>query len=158
MPVKRINNLVFTVIGGCLAWGICFGADSYELVSETEYARSVEADTGDDELIDRAPDPMAPSIEVKRPGEGSDYRAPIDIEVEFVPKGGANIDLDSLKITYGALGINVTERVTENARVTPEGILSEGAALPAGSHKLTIYISDSDGREGKRRFKFRIIE
>ena len=158
MNSKNFSGICVLLVGLVIPQWEIVAADSYELVSVEEYERSVEADTGDDDFFDRAPDPLAPKIDVKRPGEGSEYTAPVDIEIAFVAAAGSSIDLDTLKITYGALGINVTERVTENAEVTANGILSEGASLPKGRHKLTIFISDSDGREGKRRFKFRIIE
>ena len=137
-------------------------SDSYVLVSQDEYTRSLEIgdleDSEVDEFIERAADPLAPAISVKKPGEGSEYQAPVDIEVAFLPSDGATIVLDSLKITYGSLGINVTDRVTKNAKVTRDGIWSKGARLPTGKHKLTISIADDQGRIGKRKFRFRIVE
>lgn len=132
-------------------------SDSYVLVTEEDFARSLAA--GDaDEFIERAADPLGPEIEIVRPGEGNEFQAPVDIHITFVPTPGAEIDLDTLEIKYGAFGINVTDRVTENAEVTPEGIRSEGAMLPAGKHKLTVYVGDNMGRVGKRRFSFRITK
>lgn len=131
--------------------------DTYELISSDEYARTLDT-SDDDELFERAGDPLGPEIEIRQPGEGEEFNAPVDIDIAFVPADGASIDLDSLKITYGSLGINVTDRVLENAEVSPDGIVSNGAMLPAGKHKLTVYISDNHGRTGKRRFRFRIKE
>ena len=130
-------------------------ADGYVLVSQEDVSRSLAAE-GAEELVERAADPLGPDIEILRPGEGDEFEAPVDIYITFVPTPGAEIDLDTLEIKYGALGINVTDRVTENAEVTPGGIRSEGAMLPAGKHKLTVYIGDNQGRMGKRRFAFRI--
>jgi hypothetical protein len=132
--------------------------EGYDLIDAAEFSRSMAAPDDDEEFFSRDVDPLAPEIQVKRPGEGSDYEAPIDIELTFLSAADATIDLDSLKITYGSLGINVTERVTDHATVTASGILSKGAKLPAGRHKLTVSISDDQGRVGKRRFKFRIVD
>ena len=133
-------------------------AETYMLVSPEEYTHSIESDAEDEEFFERAADPLAPKIEMTKPGDQSDIQAPIDIEVVFLPEDGATIDLETLKITYGAFRVNVTERVTENASVTKGGIVSEGAELPAGKHKLTISIDDSLGRRGKSTFKFRVIQ
>ena len=130
-------------------------SDTYVLVSGDEYQRSLQV-SEDEELYERAGDPLGPSIEVRQPGEGKEFTAPVDIDIAFVASEGSTIDLDSLKITYGSLGINVTDRVLENATVSAEGIISDGAMLPSGKHKLTVYISDNHGRTGKRRFRFRI--
>lgn len=132
-------------------------ADGYMLVSEEDVARSIAAE-GINELAERAADPLGPKIDVLRPGDGNKFVAPVDIHITFAPTEGAEIDLDTLEIKYGALGLNVTDRVTENAEVTEKGIRSEGAMLPAGKHKLTVYIGDNLGRVGKRRFTFRITD
>jgi hypothetical protein len=139
---------------------VCSGtlADSaYVLVSVDDFARSLAAE-GVDELVERGADPLGPDIGVLRPGDGDEFMAPIDIHITFEPTVGAKIDLSTLKITYGFLGVDVTDRVTENAEVNEQGILSEGAMLPAGKHKLTVFVSDNLGRMGKRRFSFRITE
>lgn len=153
MKTRRLIPTLFAMLAG-FAWSAAY-SDTYELVSADDFARSLAAE-GSEELTERAADPLGPDIEVLRPGDGNEFEAPVDIHITFVPTEGAEIDLDTLTIKYGALGINVTDRVTENAEVTPAGIRSEGAMLPAGKHKLTVYIGDNLGRLGKRRFTFRI--
>lgn len=132
-------------------------ADGYVLVSEDEVARSIAAE-GIAELAERAADPLGPRIDVLRPGDGDEFVSPVDIHITFVATEGAEIDLDTLAIKYGRLGLNVTDRVIENAEVTEGGIRSEGAMLPTGKHKLTVYIEDNLGRVGKRRFTFTITD
>ena len=132
-------------------------AEDYVLVSEEEVARSIAAE-GINELAERAADPLGPRIDVLRPGDGNDFISPVDIHITFVPTEGAEIDLDTLEIKYGALGLNVTNRVIKHAEVTERGIRSEGAMLPTGKHKLTVYIGDNIGRISKRRFTFTITK
>ena len=159
MTISHKPMRLLTVAIICL-WANAHGDDAYILVSDDEYFNSVEAvaDVVEDGIFERPVDPLAPRITVHSPGEGSKYRAPIDIDLQFVPNEGATIDLKTLRITYGLLGINVTKRVTEHAKVTPNGILSKGAKLPTGKHKLTIAIADNQGRIGKRKLKFQIIK
>jgi hypothetical protein len=153
--IRRVVALALVTVFA-VSWAVA--EEGYDLIDAAEFSRSLAAPDDDEEFFSRDVDPLAPEIQVKKPGEGSDYEAPIDIELSFLSVAGAEIDLDSLKITYGSLGINVTERVTEHATVTTTGILSKGAKLPAGRHKLTVSIADDQGRVGKRRFKFRIVE
>lgn len=145
--------VILTLVMSCSATF----ADGYVLVTEEEVARSIAAG-GINELAERAADPLGPKIDVLRPGDGNKFVSPVDIHITFVPTEGAEIDLETLEIKYGALGLNVTDRVTGNAEVTERGIRSEGAMLPTGKHKLTVYIGDTLGRVGKRRFTFTITD
>jgi hypothetical protein len=154
MKARTIAAAVALIGVSAAAWA----EQTYDLISGDEYTRSIEAPDDDADFYERAVDPLAPEITVRQPGEASKYSPPIDIEISFRPMAGSSIDLDSLKIAYGSLGINVTKRVLEHATVTPEGILSKGAKLPSGKHKLTVSIADDLGRVGKRRFKFEIVD
>ncbi len=155
MNSSRVSGFILLLPLVLACWTA--NADEYVLVSEDEFARSLAA-VSDDALVERSADPLGPNIEILRPGDGDEFAAPVDIHITFVPVENAEIDLATLKITYGAFGIDVTDRVTGNAEVTERGILSEGADLPAGKHKLTVYIGDDLGRLGKRRFTFRITD
>ena len=154
--MKRTAVLVVSAL--LASWSLGAADATYELINADEYARSLVAPDDDPEFYERAIDPLAPEIIVVQPGEASKYSPPIDIEVSFEPTAGSSIDLDTLKITYGSLGINVTKRVLENATVSPAGIMSRGANLPTGKHKLTVVVADDLGRVGKRRFKFEIVD
>lgn len=148
------KTLALSFILGCSG---TLADSSYVLISANDLARSLAAQ-GTDEIVERGADPLGPEIGVVRPSEGDTFEAPVDIHITFEPTAGAEIDLSTLKITYGFLGIDITERVTENAEVNERGILSKGAMLPAGKHKLTVFVGDNLGRIGKRRFSFRITE
>ncbi len=84
--------------------------------------------------------------------------SPLDIELQFLPKPPSKIVVDSLRARYGFFGFDVTDRLTKNAKVTPSGILAENADLPAGSHSITIEISDDRERVGRKTFRFEIKE
>lgn len=130
---------------------------SYLLVTPDEVLASENAP---EEEFERAvPDPYAPTIGVVRPTlTAEEFKAPVDIELKFETVDGAEIDLDTLKIQYGSLRIDVTDRVTEHATITSEGLVSENADLPKGKHKLTVSIADSEGRVGRKQFRFRIVD
>ena len=139
---------------------------SFVLVSPAEYgrdqtARAVPTADGrtagevfDQQIWTRALD--APAIEVIVPPAGAVIHPPINIEVRFTPAPGASIDLSTLRIRYGVIGLDVTDRIRKAAKVTPDGIHAEGAKLPAGNHALSIEIGDNQGRKNKQTFKFRV--
>ena len=82
--------------------------------------------------------------------------SPLDIELRFLPQPPAKIVTNSLRARYGFFGFDVTDRLTKNAKVTASGILAENADLPAGSHSITIEISDDRDRVGRKTFGFEI--
>ena len=95
-------------------------------------------------------------IEILTPDAGRPVKAPVDISIRFTPGPAATIVLDSLRIRYGLIGLDVTDRIRKAATVTEQGIHAPGAALPAGSHSMSIEIADSAARKTKRAFKFKV--
>lgn len=98
----------------------------------------------------------APVIEVVTPDATSPIRSPVNIEVKFQPGPGATIVKESLRIKYGLVGLDITERIRKAATVTEQGIRASGAELPAGAHSLSIEIADTAGRRARQVHKFRI--
>ena len=95
-------------------------------------------------------------IEVLTPDARKTVKSPVDISVHFSPGPGATIVLDSLRVSYGLIGLDVTARIRQSASVTEQGIQAPAAALPAGSHSMSIEIADSAGRKTRQAFKFRV--
>jgi hypothetical protein len=146
-------------------WTACAVADAvgFELVTPEEFqqekdARSLITRSGAQQAAEpeskRAAD--GPIIVVKAPDAATPVRPPVDISVRFSPGPGARIVLDSLHIRYGLIGLDVTDRIRKAATVTEQGIEAPGAALPAGSHSMSVEISDSAGRTTRQAFKFRV--
>jgi hypothetical protein len=136
----------------------------FELVTADEFQREEEAR----ELITRSARSLLPAeegpqrvadgplIEIVTPDATTPVHAPVDITVRFEPGPGSRIVLDSLHIRYGIIGLDVTDRIRQAARVTEQGIEASGASLPAGSHSMSIEISDSAGRTTRQAFRFRV--
>lgn len=130
--------------------------DTYVLITEEEYSAELEAPQVEYKPR-RYVDPDEPKIRLLRPGAGGQFTAPVDIELRWEAAEGAEIDPDTLKVIYRRLK-DVTERVTEHATITKDGLVSENADLPLGRHSLTVKIADTEGRVGEMRFKFRIVK
>lgn len=94
--------------------------------------------------VGREPPDTGPVIEVLRPLLGAPVSIPLEISVKFVPRGGAPVDLTSLKVTLMKLfGIDITDRVRPYA--SPAGIQIPDAKLPSGEHTVRITVADASG-------------
>ena len=70
-----------------------------------------------------------PEINVLQPMIGVKIISPTDIVLSFKAKAGSKIDIDSLKFLYGWLGLNITDRIKENAKITVSGLLANNVTL-----------------------------
>jgi hypothetical protein len=85
-----------------------------------------------------------PVIEVISPKDGGVYKAPLPIELKFIPKEGTEVDPNGLKVEYlKFITIDITDRVKPYA--DPTGIHVEKADLPLGKHTIRVTIPDSEG-------------
>jgi hypothetical protein len=85
-----------------------------------------------------------PQIEVVEPLPDAEYKAPIRLIINFIPREGTQVDLKSFKLEYLKLiSIDITGRVA--GYVGPTGVRIERADLPPGDHKLRITLKDTLG-------------
>jgi hypothetical protein len=143
-----------------LAAAVVFAADrGFELLSQQEYQSELTARAKPGAaLVARSADMNAPSITVVKPNRSLPIQPPVDIDVRFKPAEGATINVSSLKIKYGFLGLDVTQRILQAAgvQVSAEGLRANGAQLPSGSHSLLIEIADNYGRTGRQPLEFTV--
>jgi hypothetical protein len=80
-----------------------------------------------------------PIIELLRPKlvEGS-INNPVAIELVFRVGLDASIDADSFRVYYGALKLDVTQRLMKNVKVQANGLNVDHVEIPAGSHRLVL--------------------
>jgi hypothetical protein len=81
---------------------------------------------------------------------------PVRIEVACETSPGARIVPDTFKVLYGLFKIDVTAKIRPYAVVSEHGLLAEKAALPPGTHRLFLQISDSAGRTAESEVKFSV--
>lgn len=97
-----------------------------------------------------------PRIIVERPALGAPVPSPTAIRVRFEPRPGSAVRPETLKVRYGSLRLDVTERLLARYRPTPEGLAVEQAELPAGTHRFLLSIEDSAGRTGEQRIEVEV--
>jgi len=155
----RVGLLLVLLGVSCLV----AGSTGFDLLTTEEYQEEKDARS----MVTRGPGARAvepesehavggPLIEILAPDARRVVKAPVDISVRFSPGAGSTIVLESLRIRYGMIGLDVTDRIRKAATVTERGIEATGAALPAGSHSMSIEIADSAGRNTKQGFKFQV--
>lgn len=104
-----------------------------------------------------SPTPGAPRLELLQPKPGPETLAsPFDIQLRWNAEGEARIEPQTLRIRYGWMGLDITQRVLAQAEVTSEGLRIRKAALPSGEHKLAVEIADSLQRVGRRQFEVKV--
>ena len=100
------------------------------------------------------PVPGAPRIVLLQPDVAGAVASPTRIQLRFEPTGDAAIRPETFKVRYGALRLDITQRITAVSTVTPQGIDVSEAKLPKGAHRLFMDIQDSAGRAGERAVSF----
>lgn len=100
--------------------------------------------------------PQAPSIEVLQPQILNGVHPPFAVELRFVAQTGSQIDPATLKVRYGMLGIDLTDRIRKGATVTPDGLRADKVDIPNGDHRLTVRIADSGGHVGEKEIRIKV--
>ena len=95
-------------------------------------------------------------ILVEQPIIGTKIASPTDIRLSFKASAGSTIDVDSLQFLYGWLGLNITNRIKENATITASGVSANNVTLPNGDHVITVKVSDNEGRTKEKEIEFTI--
>jgi hypothetical protein len=155
--VPRTSLLAVVALAAAAIAGAAQGG--FELLSQQEYQSELAARARPGaRLYARAADLNSPTITVVKPDHSAAIQPPVDIDVRFKPAEGAAVNVSSLKISYGFLGIDITQRIltAPGVQVTAGGLRAAGARLPSGSHKLVIEIADNLGRTGRMPVEFTV--
>lgn len=146
--IKRSLMAVAAVLAACPAF-------AFDLITNAEFKAEQAAHKPFGSLRQPLTPSSVPRIEITAPPDLSKrIRSPINLEVRFATDPPAVVDPKTLQILYGALRLDITDRIRKAAKVTPAAIVAENAKLPAGSHRLFIGISDSAGRYADKEVKF----
>jgi hypothetical protein len=99
-----------------------------------------------------------PLVTVVSPPPGAGLmHSPMDLKVQFRAFGGAEIDPNSVVVTYlKDPAIDITQRLTPF--ISAAGITVSQADVPAGKHQFWIELKDKDGRIGGGEFSFQVTK
>jgi len=134
-----------------------FAAEGFQLVSETEYRDQISFERPYVKTRGFNTTPKgSPKISIDKPSISGTVSSPTNIEISFKADDGAEIEVGSLEVLYGWLSLNITDRIREHAKLSPEGLLASNVTLPEGDHTIKIVIKDNKGRESIKEFSISI--
>lgn len=110
------------------------------------------------DLTFRAGVSRGPTITVVSPKpDDPTVRSPFHLQLKFEGRGGAQVDSDTLKLTYArSPAIDLTARVKPYAN--PSGINLPEASVPPGNHTIRAEVKDKDGRAGSVTFVIKVAQ
>lgn len=86
-----------------------------------------------------------PAIKVVSPDVSTSIPTTFNLRVQFEPRGESKIDIGATKVTYlKATPVDLLPRI--KGGLSEQGIVLEGAEVPAGEHLIQISIQDTEGR------------
>ena len=133
------------------------GPRAFVLVTPEEFARE-QRDAAPSRSLEAKREPQSPDIVLVQPAAPHDIMSPADIELRFLAKDQAQVDMRTLRVLYGMFGINITARLLKYASITNSGIVAKEASLPVGAHTITIEIADNRNRLARESFRFIVKE
>ena len=156
--IKLLIILVGLGFSSCL-----LASESFMLVSEEEYR--LQLDQGHMQRKKRkrstrsifSIDENSPRIIINAPSVASGIYSPIKIDINFKASDDSAIQLDSLKVLYGWMDLDITDRIMQYAQVSRAGISAENVELPVGEHNITIEITDTKGRDSEKDVYFEVL-
>ena len=152
---RRAVLLWLSALGFALPLAPAPAAQAFELVTPDEAALPAgEAPS----LVMRGSPLRRPSIlVVSPPPEAGLMHSPIDLKLRFHAFGGAEIDPESVVVTYlKQPTIDVTQRITPY--ITASGIAIDKVDVPPGAHQFWIEVKDKSGRVGAAEFSFQVAK
>jgi hypothetical protein len=151
------EKLAASIAAGLVGWLVMADAQAgaFQLVSSEEAAlpaRSVPL------LELRGSPTRRPIVVVVSPAPGAGLvHSPLDLKLEFRAFGGAQIDPDSVVVTYlKDPAIDITQRITPF--ISTSGIIITQAAVPPGKHEFWVQLKDKDGRLGGGEVSFQVTK
>ena len=154
MPSKSLTAICLIAAMSTLSAGSCH-ADSKRvvLITPDEARLSAPPTTG---LSFRAGISRGPRVELVSPKSPSAH-SPVHLQLKFQGHGGAQIDMDSFKLTYVKTPpIDLTDRVKDFIKAA--GIDVPEAVVPPGMHTIRAEIRDKDGRAGSLTFNLKVAK
>jgi hypothetical protein len=98
-----------------------------------------------------------PKIKVVEPAADAEFKAPIRLVINFIPREGTLVDLKSFKLEYlKFISIDITGRVA--GYVGLGGVNVEKADFPPGDHKLRITLKDNQGGISQQVYSVKIAK
>lgn len=155
--MKNTLAAAMIVLAATASWAQVPTAAQDWLVTPAE-ALQFKGEEGYNEAPRLRPRGAVPLIDILKPESVPDLKvkAPFPIAVQFRGQSDAAIDPSTFKVMYGALKIDITERITKYVQVTAAGFSLDNARIPTGKHRLTLQVKDEKQRVAERELRVEV--
>lgn len=149
------------------------GGTAFDLVTESEASQwsSAKPQGSDFKTRDLSEDNGTPSCRSTADNDADNPRikiiapvlekpllTPVEIELQFIPVGGAHLRPETFRVCYlGSVAMDISRRVTDRATISEYGLHLSQARLPHGHHRLLFLIADQRGRLARREAEFNVL-
>ena len=97
-----------------------------------------------------------PDILWVRPDTTQTVQSPLEIQILVIPSDTAPVDWSSLRVFYGALRFDITDRILARAQRDDNQLIIPAVKVPNGAHRLLIQVSDTQHRQVQRELVIRV--
>lgn len=148
--------LVFLAL--CLSLPGLRVAHAQEWLVTPNEAREFKGEEGFLEPGALRPRAVLPLIDIVSPDAAADLKVktPFAISVRFKSQPDSSIDPSTFRVLYGALKLDITQRIAQFVKINKEGFDYQNAKLPVGRHRLTLQVQDEKQRFAERELKFEV--
>jgi len=154
MRRSTIANVLAVLIAGWFTGSAAAQSNRIVLITpeEAKLPNAVNAD-----LSFRAGVTRGPALVLLAPKSDANVQSPIHLELRFQGHGGAEIELNTLRVVYIKNPVvDLTSRLKTFA--LPTGINVLEAEVPPGAHAIRAEIKDKDGRVGFLNFTLNVMQ
>jgi hypothetical protein len=135
-------------------------AQTWSLITKEEYDREVAwSRDRKPSSVDTAapPAPGAPTIDIQQPDQNRPIKSPVTVVIAFSAQPGSKIDPSSIRVWYGFLKLDITDKIKQYAKIDESGMRADNAQLPVGTHNVIFSISDNKGRVASRAVVITVV-
>jgi hypothetical protein len=157
VAIDRARRTTGLFAAGCLAgvFAAIMPAAAFQLVTPEEAALPASPPSA---FVLRGSPMRRPTITVVSPPPAAGLmHSPVDLKLQFRAFGGAEIDPNSVVVTYlKEPAIDMTQRIAPF--ISAQGIEIPQADVPPGKHQFWVELKDKDGRVGGAAFSFQVAK
>lgn len=139
-----------------IADGVRGRSSDADLLVSPQEVQQFQGSAGFDDPLPLRPRGALPSIDILQPAPGEQkVKAPFAIQLRF-RSSDSSIVPDSFKVLYGALRLDITDRIRKYAQPSAEGISIDKANIPPGKHRITVQVADDKQRVAEREIRIEV--
>lgn len=99
-----------------------------------------------------------PQIIIIKPEMNTELKGTVEVDIKFKTEDDVGVDTNSIRILYGWMRMDITDRIRQYAKISADGIYAKNAKFPKGKHKILISAVDQAGKSLKKQISFSVAD